>query len=105
MEAAGHIEALLQITKTDLTSAEKEDIINKLSVYINTLLLHDFDKLISVLYRIDVSETKLKLLLKNNPGKDASLIIATELLNRQLEKIKTRRFFSKNSPPNSDDQW
>ena len=36
----------------------------KLSQHINYLIVNDFQKLVSILYRIDVSEAKLKYLLK-----------------------------------------
>jgi hypothetical protein len=58
---------------------------------INELLNSDFSKLISVLYRMDVSEAKLKQLLKENPETDAGLLIADLMIERQLQKIKTRR--------------
>jgi len=64
-----------------------------LAVYINELILHHFDRLIQLLYRIDVSEPKLKLLLKENPGQDAGLLIARMIIERQLKKIETRKQF------------
>ncbi|HLG38949.1 MAG TPA: hypothetical protein VI461_04735, partial [Chitinophagaceae bacterium] len=48
----------------------------KLSQHINYLIVNDFQKLVSILYRIDVSEAKLKYLLKENAETDAALIIA-----------------------------
>jgi hypothetical protein len=67
--------------------------INQLAEKINHLLINDFDKLISILYRVDVSEKKLKQLLKDNPGEDAGKLIATLLIERQKEKIKSRQQF------------
>jgi hypothetical protein len=58
---------------------------------INTMITADFNRLISLLYRIDVSETKLKQLLKENAGTDAGLLIARLILERQWQKIETRR--------------
>jgi hypothetical protein len=62
---------------------------------INTLITADFNRLISLLYRIDVSETKLKQLLRENAGTDAGLLIARLILERQWQKIETRRKFSR----------
>ncbi len=62
---------------------------------VNKLVANDFDKLISILYRMDVSEPKLKLLLKNNPGEDAGLLIADLMIERQAQKIRSRQQFSK----------
>lgn len=60
---------------------------------INSLLVGDFDRLISILYRMDVSELKLKQLLKENQAEDAAKIIALLMIERQAEKIKSRRQF------------
>jgi hypothetical protein len=60
---------------------------------INELLNTDFQKLVSILYRMDVSEAKLKLLLKDNPGSDAGIIIADLMIERQAQKIKSRQQF------------
>jgi hypothetical protein len=62
---------------------------------INTMITADFNRLISLLYRIDVSETKLKQLLKENAGSDAGLLIARLILERQWQKIETTRKFSR----------
>ena len=66
----------------------------QLSTYINSLIKNDFDKLIAYLYRIDVNEQKLKSLLQDNPGEDAGNIIATLIIERQQQKIKSRKQFS-----------
>jgi hypothetical protein len=58
---------------------------------INTMITADFNGLISLLYRIDVSEPNLKQLLKENTGTDAGLLIARLILERQWQKIETRR--------------
>ena len=65
----------------------------QLASYINQLIQNSFQKLISLLYRIDVSETKLKQLLQQHPGEDAGKIIAGMIIERQLEKINSRRQF------------
>ena len=66
----------------------------QLSAYINQLIKNDFDKLIAYLYRIDVNEEKLKSLLQQNPDEDAGNIIATLIIERQEQKIKSRKQFS-----------
>ena len=67
---------------------------SQLSTYLNTLIKNDFNKLITSLYRIDVNEEKLKLLLQENPGENAGNIIATLIIERQQQKIKSRQHFS-----------
>lgn len=55
---------------------------------INELLNRDFEKLVQLLYTVDVSEKKLKAELKEHPEKDAARLIADLLLERQAQKKK-----------------
>ena len=57
---------------------------------IEKMLQHDFEKLVSLLYRIDVDETKLRLLLKQRAGQDSAEVITDLIIERQLQKIKSR---------------
>ena len=63
----------------------------KLSEYINHLINANFEKLLALLYRIDVSESKLKQLLQEHAGEDAGKIIATLIIERQQQKIELRK--------------
>ncbi|TAL50357.1 MAG: hypothetical protein EPN92_01900 [Chitinophagaceae bacterium] len=71
-----------------------EELKRQLSSHINYLIKSDFQKLVSFLYRIDVSESKLKQLLKDNADEDAASIIAELIIERQLQKIKSRQHFN-----------
>ena len=73
--------------------------------YINSLLLHDFHKLVQLLYRIDVSEQKLKAVLSENPQTDAAAIIADLIIARQEEKIKTKKSFKSDNNIAEEDKW
>jgi hypothetical protein len=66
-----------------------------LAARINTLIVDDFNRLVQLLYRIDVDEEKLKKLLRENSTTDAGLLIAGLIIRRQWEKIETRRKFSR----------
>jgi len=44
-----------QYLDTVIQASTQEELKLKLTTHINDLLLHDFEKLISILYRIDVS--------------------------------------------------
>ena len=72
----------------------EEQLLNVLSVEINRLINQDFSRLIAILYRIDISEKKLKTLLAENKGSDAGRIIAWMILERQKEKEKSRKKYS-----------
>jgi hypothetical protein len=71
----------------------------RLSEFLNELIQKDFQKLIRLLYRIDISEAKLKQLLQQPPKEDASKIIAQLIIERQLQKIKSRQLYR---PPNDN---
>lgn len=78
----------------------------QLSYRMNQLIKSDFEKLVSLLYRIDVSEQKLKSLLQQFPGEDAGNIIATLILERQEQKLKTRKLFSQlDNDPDEEEKW
>jgi len=103
-------ELVLQINKElAIELPEKisfEELQNKLALYINDLIQHHFEKLVSLLYRIDVSEAKIKSLLQQKPGEDAAKIIATLIIERQLQKIKTRQQFSqRDNNFNEEEKW
>src|ERR1700676_4982289 len=72
-----------------------DELQEKLKQHINHLIQHDFEKLVTLLYRIDVSEIKLKELLQQNANKDAAEIIAKLIIERQMQKIKTRNQFKR----------
>ena len=71
-----------------------EELQRQLALHVNNLVLHHFEQLINLLYRIDVSETKIKSLLQNQPDENAGNIIAALIIERQLQKIKTRQQLS-----------
>jgi Asp-tRNA(Asn)/Glu-tRNA(Gln) amidotransferase B subunit len=77
----------------------------KLSLHINHLINHDFEKLVSLLYRIDINESKLKQLLQQKQGADAADTIADLIIERQLQKIKSRQEIKKNIDIPDDEKW
>lgn len=87
---------LIQSLNTELALSLPEqmaydDLHHKLAAYINDLIKNDFEKLVTYLYRIDVNEAKLKSLLQQNQQEDAGNIIASLIIERQQQKIRTRR--------------
>ena len=68
-----------------------QELLNRLSKLINEMILHHFDQLIQLLYRIDVDEMKLKKILKDHPAEDAGMIIAQLIIERQVQKINLRQ--------------
>jgi hypothetical protein len=81
-----------------------EELRRLLKKEINHLIQNDFQKLVNILYRIDVNERKLKYLLQENVGEDAPVIIADLIIERQLQKIKSRGQFNQRDDSISDEE-
>ncbi len=93
---------LLQLPET-ITAEELQQ---ELAAFVNSLINTNFEKLISLLYRIDISEIQLKELLKNNEDKNAGDIIAALIIERQQQKIKFRQLFSQdNDNISEEEKW
>ena len=94
----------LSIALSDKITAEELQI--ELSAYINNLIKNDFEKLVALLYRIDVNEEKLKYFLIDNPNEDAGNTIAKLIIERQIQKIKFRKEFKPGNPGfEKEEQW
>jgi hypothetical protein len=78
----------------DLTVDELTDL---LAEKINDMINKDFNTLIQLLYRIDVNEARLRLVLRDNQASDSGQLIARLILERQWQKILTRREYSRKS--------
>ena len=66
-----------------------------LIAFINDCIQHDFNKLVQLLYRIDVSEEKLKYILQLNPNEDAAKLIAAVIIERLAATKAARASFSR----------
>jgi hypothetical protein len=82
-----------------------EQIRHLLISYINELINTDFNSLVQLLYRIDINEKKLKILLNNNKGSDAAPLVADLIIARQLQKIETKKIFTNKEKSGNDDSW
>ena len=75
-----------------------------LTGYLNHLMSNNPDKLVSILSRVDVSEKMLKANLQNQE-ENASSIMAQMIIDRQLEKIKTRERYRSNDDISEEEKW
>lgn len=73
-----------------------EQLKKKLADYLNDLLVSDYNKLISILYRIDIAQEKaVAELAKNAENESPGKTLARLIIERQLQKIETRRKYRK----------
>ena len=83
----------------------KQQLIDELAPGINQLIQTDFARLINMLYRIDISEQTLKETLEQQADKDAGVLIAGLIIERQLKKLKMRAQFKPQQNIPDDDKW
>ena len=81
----------MELTIQALEKLSPEDLANA----INELIKNDFSKLVQLLYRIDVSEAKLKYILQTHPNEDAGKLIAAVVIERLAATKKAREMFSR----------
>jgi hypothetical protein len=72
---------------------------------INAMINVDFSALVQLLYRIDINESRLRIILQENQAADAGQLIARLILERQWQKILTRREYSRRDTPDEEDRW
>ena len=86
---------------------EKGSTIRELLIkQINELILHDFEKLVFLLYRIDVDEARMRALLANSKQEDTAPLLADLIIERQLQKIKSRQDFTqRDSQISTEEKW
>lgn len=77
----------LDISSTEVSTAEDFQLI--LAKLIRHLLDNDFERLINGLYRIDVSEEKVKQAMAS--AGDLAEEIAMLIIEREMQKVETRR--------------
>jgi len=74
----------------EIKATSYDELKEKWTLYFNNLIQYDFAKLVSLFYRIDISEEKVKRMLKENPDEDAGKMITNLVIERLLQKIKSR---------------
>ncbi len=82
-----------------------EDLQSELAAYLNKLIMRDFEKLIYILYRVDVSESKIKQLLQPSSNNDAGELMAKAIIERQLQKAESRKIFTKQNDVAEEEKW
>ena len=85
--------------------ASRSELLNRLAASINQLIETNFSKLVMILYRLDVNESKLKQTLRENQEKNAGELIASLIVERQLEKQKSRQQYKPPQDIPDDEKW
>lgn len=78
---------------------------DQLAAFINQLIDQDFSRLVQLLYRLDVSESKLKTILLENPTGDAGDMIAHLIIERIRQREENKQKFTKDTNIPEEDKW
>ena len=102
--AEGDTKATLQLIQKDLNLPEADINVlmapgmDQLHAYlsraVSELLDKDFNRLLIALYRIDVSEQKVAEAINNEAAGEIAPRIATLIIERELQKVITRKKYS-----------
>ncbi len=71
----------------------REELINIVSITVFDLLAKDMEKLMSILYRLDVDETRFKKVLSSSDPSAVHLKVAELIVDREIKKMETRKKF------------
>jgi len=83
-----------------------EEVHHKLSAHINELIKNNFESLVTLLYKIDIDEEKLKYHLIDHPNEDAGNVIASLIIERMSQKaIFRKQFINKPSSSDNEEKW
>ena len=91
--------------RTDDHAVIRERIVQK----IRDLILHDITRLTTILYRVDVNESKLRAALAHLEDADSAELIAELILEREAEKsasrMEARAKFKNDDEIPEEDKW
>jgi hypothetical protein len=78
----------------DISAAPSIDVLrNMLAVKLDELLLANVEKLLSIMYRIDVTQHKLDEIFAGSTREEIPYLLADAIIERQLKKVKTRHYY------------
>jgi hypothetical protein len=80
-------------------------LLKRLAAHINHLIQADFNRLVAILYRLDISESKLRNTLQENTGKDAGELMAELIVERQIQKLQSRSQYRAQDDIPDDEKW
>ncbi|KAA2244728.1 hypothetical protein F0L74_01775 [Chitinophaga agrisoli] len=107
-------EPYLQVTARELgetmelhlpDTVSYEQLEDMLAQRLEILISEHFQQFVFLLYRIDVREDKIREILEKDAGEGAYHKIAALLIERQLEKIRSREMYRSTPPENDEEKW
>lgn len=91
---------------TDNELLKLEDLsAEQLAQFVHELIDKDFSRMVQLLYRLDVSEDKLRSVLLEHPTGDAGEMIAALILERIAQREKNKQLFKQEGEIPEDEKW
>ena len=97
-------EDIKALVERSALATQNNDAYQKLVAIINHLINTNFNKLVQLLYKVDVDEKKLQQTLYQNKNKDADALIANLLIERERQKKEHRFNNAQNNTQIPDDE-
>lgn len=97
LSADAGLQTIPEVTYEQLEAALAE----KLEYLIST----DFQQFVLLLYKVDVAEGKVRLILESDLTPAVYRKIAALLIDRQQEKIVSRKTYSQPPPNDGEEKW
>jgi hypothetical protein len=91
-----------------LTNAGKQDceqLAEKLAPVINEMMQFNFGQLMNLLYQLDVDERKVQHALLHSANENAGKLIAELIIERQMQKLKSRQEFRRDNHIDETEKW
>jgi ribosomal protein S3AE len=79
---------------------DDEDLVTVMSYRIKELMARDFETLMSMMYRLDIDELKIKAALSPHNPAEPSVSLAKIIIERQKKRMDTKRKYTQ---PSLDD--
>ncbi len=84
----------LEITFSGNINQAYEELHNQLTQQVDLLIVRDAGRLYSILYQVDISNQALEKTHQEIPEFNIVEVIAHQIIERELKKVLTRRYFS-----------
>jgi hypothetical protein len=85
------ISSNFELQKADVMTVD--DVKKALSARIRDMLDNNVEQLVSIIYRIDVSQKKVDEIFKNESKDEISVLLADAVIERQLMKVQSRKLY------------
>jgi hypothetical protein len=85
----------IAITFTGKYTTPYQELFEQIYPHIDNMMVEEYEKLLNIMYRIDLDEHKITAYLKQNPMADTSEVITDLILKRELQKVVIRNLYKK----------